>query len=135
MPTIMSDNDVIGQVNRLTVLGQSEGWADVWDELGIRVATFADVCLSADATDQEIWNVCQRQSIILVTGNRSSDESTSLEATLRTQADEHSLPVVTISDTGRILQDRNYAEHTLKRLLEILMDLENLRGSQRLFIP
>jgi hypothetical protein len=45
------------------------------------------------------------------------------------------LPVLTLADQDRVLRDRSYAGVVAERLLEILFDLDNLRGSGRLYLP
>ena len=67
-------------------------------------------------------------------GNRvgGTDSLTDVIAEL---ADERSLPVVTIADRARVLRDRRYAEDCAIKLLELMENIESLRGTGRLFIP
>jgi hypothetical protein len=46
-----------------------------------------------------------------------------------------SLPVVTISDQDRVLQDRIYAEKVAVKLLEYLIRIDEVRGAGRLYVP
>ena len=46
-----------------------------------------------------------------------------------------SLPVVTISDQVRVLQDRIYAEKVAVKLLEYLIRIDEVRGAGRLYVP
>jgi hypothetical protein len=46
-----------------------------------------------------------------------------------------SLPVVTISDQDRVLQDRLYAEKVAVKLLEYLIRIDEVRGAGRLYVP
>ena len=46
-----------------------------------------------------------------------------------------SLPVLTITDPGLVLTDRDYAERVATQVLEYLLDLDNVRGTGRLFVP
>ena len=48
---------------------------------------------------------------------------------------DHLHEVVTIADPDRLMRDRDYAERAAAQLLEYLLDLENLRGAGRLYIP
>ena len=45
------------------------------------------------------------------------------------------LPVVTISDQDRVLQDRIYAEKVAVKLLEYLIRIDEVRGAGRLYVP
>ena len=43
--------------------------------------------------------------------------------------------MLTIADPDRLMRDRDYAERAAVQLLEFLMDLDNLRGAGRLYVP
>jgi hypothetical protein len=58
-----------------------------------------------------------------------------LEATIRTHGTSQSLPVFTLADANRVLNERSYAERVSDRLLEFLFDIEGLRGAGRLYLP
>ena len=135
MIRIMSDNDVRGHVGRLLEVCRTSPWDEIWTDLGVEVCTFADLGLSEDADDAAVWHACQRNEIVLITGNRNADGPTSLELTIRNESTAQCLPVLTIADRGRLARDREYAESVLERLLEVLIDLEALRGAGRLFLP
>ncbi len=135
MRKIMSDNDVTGHFRRLAEICQSPDWIDLWEGLGCEVCTFADVGLSPDAKDAEVWRVCQARDVVLITGNRNAEGRDSLEATIRSQNSSQCLPVLTLADSDRVLQDRHHAEAVVERLMEILMDVESLRGAGRLYPP
>jgi hypothetical protein len=45
-----------------------------------------------------------------------------------------SLPVLTISEPQRLLSSRAYARRVAERLMEYLIDVENLRGTGRLYL-
>lgn len=79
--------------------------------------------------------MCQDLGIVLVTGNRNADGVDSLEMTVRNHGTVKSLPVLTISDSKRLLRDRDYPQAAAVKLLEYLTDLENFRGTGRLYIP
>ena len=78
---------------------------------------------------------CQRQGIVLITGNRNAEGPESLEITIRNENGPDCLPVLTIADRDRLMRDREYAESVLERLLETVIDLKVLRGAGRLFLP
>jgi predicted nuclease of predicted toxin-antitoxin system len=131
----MSDNDVTGHFRRLLEICQSAEWADFWQALGCEICTFADVGLSPNAKDAEVWRVCQARDVVLITGNRNAEGSDSLETTIRSRNSPQCLPVLTLADPDRVLQDRRYAEAAVERLMEILLGIESLRGAGRLYLP
>jgi uncharacterized protein with von Willebrand factor type A (vWA) domain len=58
-----------------------------------------------------------------------------LEAVIQNENQPDSLPVKTIADATRILQDRLYAERVAERLLEYLMRIDEVRGTGRIYVP
>ncbi len=58
-----------------------------------------------------------------------------MEATIRNENQPDSLPVFTIADTNRVLQDRLYAEAVAERLLDYLMRIDEVRGTGRIYVP
>ena len=58
-----------------------------------------------------------------------------LEATIEQFSTEASLPVLTISEPHRIFTNNEYTYRVAVRLLEYLDDMDNLRGTGRLFLP
>jgi len=135
MLKIMADNDVVGHVRALVQICESPPWDEFWHEVECEFLTLVDLDLAEDATDAEIWYACQKGEIVLITGNRNANHPESLEITIRQQNDKECLPVITLADRDRIIRDRAYAEIVVERLLEILFDLDNLRGTGRLFVP
>jgi predicted nuclease of predicted toxin-antitoxin system len=135
MPTIMADHDVEGHVRVLLTIWLSPGWIDLWTDAHCNVVSFRDLGLDEKSTDAEIWQLCQEQAIILVTGNRNAEGEDSLEQTMRRHANPDCLPVLTIGDTDRLMRDRRYAESVAARLLDYVRDIDVLRGSARLYLP
>ncbi len=135
MPAIMADNDCKGQFAVIQALLESDAWRDLWSALKIPVVTFEDVGLPASAPDAAVWQACQERQIVLVTGNRNAEGADSLEATIRTHNEASSLPVITVADPKRLMKSRAYAEKVVERLMDILLDLDNRRGTGRLFVP
>lgn len=135
MPAIMADHDVEGQVQVLLRLLTSAEWHEVWQELAVRIESFAHLGVSANSSDAELWRICQAQQIILITGNRNRAGPEALEAVMARYNTPTSLPVLTIGDPRRVLSSRTYAERVVTRLLEYLLDLENFRGTGRLDLP
>jgi hypothetical protein len=73
--------------------------------------------------------------LVLVTANRNTDGPDSLGAMIATENRPDSLPVVTVADQEAPRLDREYARRVTVRLLEVLYDIENLRGSGRAYVP
>jgi hypothetical protein len=135
MLAIMADHDVEGQMQVLLRLLTTAEWHEVWRELAVHVESFAHLGLPTDSSDAELWQICQTQQIILITGNRNSLGPEALEAVMARDKTLTSLPVLTIADPRRILSSPAYAERVAIRLLEYLLDLENYRGTRRLYLP
>ena len=135
MLRIMSDNDVRGHVARMMDICQSTYWAELWRDLDCVLCTFEDFQLRADANDATIWQTCQDNETLLITGNRNADDPESLESTIRQWNTADCLPVLTLADPDRIGRDGQYAQLVVERLFEILMDLDALRGTGRLYLP
>lgn len=71
------------------------------------------------------------------TGSKIVDDdgSDSLEATIQQHNTPHSLPIFTLANDQRVLRDRLYAEAIADWLLEFLFDIDNYRGTGRLYLP
>jgi hypothetical protein len=135
MLRLMSDNDVRGQVSRLMDICQLAPWDEMWRDLGCVLVTFGTVHLADDATDATVWQTCQDNEILLITGNRNAEGPESLEMTIRQRNKADCLPVLTLADPDRIQRERAYAESVVERLFDVLIDVDGLRGTGRLFLP
>ncbi len=135
MVRVMADNDVQGQFNELLRLCTTDAWSDIFAELSVRVEAFEGMGLARDAPDGEVWRACQDRGVVLFTGNRNSEGTDSLEATIRTGNRPDSLPVITLGDPQRFTRDRRYAEEAAERFLEYLLDIDAYRGAGRLYVP
>jgi hypothetical protein len=93
------------------------------------------VGLAANASDAAVWSFCQQEELILLTANRNEAGPDSLEAILRARNSPTSLPVFTLADPRHFEVSREYAERVAERLLEYLMDIDQFRGTGRLFLP
>jgi hypothetical protein len=54
---------------------------------------------------------------------------------IREEITSTSLPVITISDGDRLLNDSEYWQRCAIRLVEIVLDINTYMGVSRLFIP
>jgi hypothetical protein len=131
----MADHDVEGQVRVLLRLLTSGAWCEVWHGLAMRVESFASLGLPENTPDAALWQFCQAQQIILITGNRNKVGTDALEAVIARNNTPTSLPVLTIGTPPRVLSSREYAERVATRLLEVLLDVEQYRGTGRLYLP
>ena len=93
-----------------------------------------DYGLPANLPDQEIWRFAQAHHLLLVTANRNSDDTTSLQATLRRENTPDALPVITIA-RKESLKQRDYRQRLVLRLAEIIVDLDDNLGTGRLYVP
>lgn len=110
----------------------SQGWLDF---VQIRFVMFEEVGLSIDSNDRIVWRVAQKNRMILLTANRSMKDEDSLEQVMREENTQNSLPVVTIGNADRVLNDSSYRERCVDRIVEIAIYTVNYMGARRVFIP
>ncbi|MDF5715322.1 MAG: ACP S-malonyltransferase [Rhizonema sp. NSF051] len=96
--------------------------------------TFNEIALPTDSNDRIVWRFAQENLMILLIANRSMKEEDSLEQILREENTSTSLPVITISNVAR-LDEPVYRHHCVNRLIEVVLDIDDYRGSRRIFIP
>jgi hypothetical protein len=132
---ILSDVNIVGQVQVLLTILESAAWREVWHHFNLPLRNFRDLGLAANVSDAVIWGVCQQEQIILLTGNRNASGPDSLENTIRTRNQPDSVPVFTLADPDEVLRSKKYAERVVERLLEYLVDIDNYRGTGRLYLP
>jgi hypothetical protein len=110
----------------------SQGWLDI---LPIQFVNFAEVDLAIDSNDRMVWRLAQAKQIILLTANRSMKGKDSLEQVMREESTSNSLPVFTIANADRLLNDVDYRGRCVESLIEITLDIDSYRGVRRIFIP
>ncbi len=135
MKAILGDFNIEGQVRLLIAALEAEGWSELWAELGLEVMTFARLGIPGTTPDDELWRLCQREQIVLLTANRNHDGPDSLEAVIRNENRAGSLPVFTLGDADRVAESREYAVRTAVQLLDHLLRIDDLRGTGRLYLP
>ena len=114
---------------------QAETWAEFWQALGLALRRFEDVGLSASATDLEVWNICQTEQLILITDNRNLASEDSLESTIRRNNTAKSLPAFTIADMIGFRTTASYVERVVEALYDWLLQIDQVRGTGRLYLP
>jgi hypothetical protein len=135
MPTVMADHDVVGHVQTLLSIWLSPGWLDIWTDMNCEVESFERLGIAEDSPDIQVWQICQDQEIVLITGNRNAEGADSLENTIRRFGTARSLPVLTIGDPDRLMRDRRYAEDVAAQILDYIRDADKMRGAGRLYVP
>ena len=135
MKGILADINARGPVQDLVREMQAPKWIEFWNHLGLALFHFENLGLQQEAPDMEIWEKCQENQLILITDNRNKNSPDSLEATIQQHNTLESLPVFTIADLRKFQKSRTYAERVLERLYECLLDIDNLRGTGRLYLP
>jgi hypothetical protein len=131
----MADNDVGGQFDELLQVLNSDELREFWEDLQLGVLTFASLGLERNAPDAVVWDACQANEVILITGNRNNDGPDSLEATLRARNQAGSLPVFTLVHPRRVRESRSYATEVAVKLLEHLLEIDRYRGAGRIWLP
>lgn len=138
MQGVIADADFLGHFERLLAVMQSEEWLPYWDALRLQIFDFGSLGLTHDTRDRMVWNRCQERELVLITGNRNDDGPDSLESTIR-DATSSSLPVFTVGDVQRVLEDAGYARAIAVDLLDYLFTLrerpEQLLGAGRIYLP
>ena len=81
----------------------NQGWLEL---LPIHFVSFKEMNLPIDSSDRVVWKIAQANQMILLTANRSMKGEDSLEQVLREENRLDSLPVITIGDPDRFLEDR-----------------------------
>ena len=110
----------------------NQGWLDI---IPIRFVTFAQMELPIDSDDRVVWRLAQENQMILLTANRSMKGKDSLEQVMREENTPNSLPVITIGNPDRLLNDWEYRERCVESLIEIVLGINGYMGVSRLFIP
>jgi hypothetical protein len=132
---ILGDVNIGRQVNVLVTILESAAWRSLWGHCNLPLLTFQELGLDRKDSDAKIWQLCQQEQIILLTANRNADGPDSLEETIRTRNTPQSLPVFTIADAQEVLESKAYAERVVESFLDYLLDLDNVRGTGRLYLP
>jgi len=126
------DHNLRGHAVLLSGSLLSSGWLD-W--VFIRFITFDEMGLPIYSDDQVVWQLAQSNQMILLTANRSRKGENSLEQVMGEEITSTSLPMITIGDADRLLNDSEYRQRCAIRPVEIVLDINTYMGVSRLFIP
>lgn len=107
------------------------GWLEI---LSVQFVTFREARLSMESSDRMVWRYAQENQMMILTANRNMKGEDSLEQVMREGNTADSFPVLTIADLDR-LDEFDYRERCVERLIEIVLDIDNYMGAGRLFIP
>lgn len=133
MQYILSDHNCEGQAEAIFDALRHRGFFPL---VPMTLIQFRDIGLDNRTSDREVWQFCQENGYLLLTGNRTtSDGAKSLENVIDQYLKEDSLPVITIGNLGRIKADPTYCWRCAENLVEIVLDLDKVRGTPRLYIP
>lgn len=135
MPVILIDANIEGQGALIWMRMQTSEWRDVAAELDVTLRTFREVGLDPASPDDIVWRFCQAHGYYLLTSNRNEDFEHSLEATLRREGTATSLPVFTLPLPDRVYYSPTFLDRIVGKLLEYIVDADNIRGTGRLYLP
>jgi hypothetical protein len=126
------DHNLEGHALLLSGSITNQGWQDLFS---IRFVLLEEMSLSVNSSDRVVWRFAQANQMLLLTANRRMKGKDSLEQVLQEENTPTSFPVVTIGDADRVLNDPDYRDLCVNRLLEIVLYIENYIGTRRIFIP
>jgi hypothetical protein len=134
MQIILSDHNCEGQAKAIfDVLHFDGAWLQL---VPMQLKWFRQINLATSASDEAVWQLCQEQGYLLLTGNRTADDrERSLEFTIRRLMKPDSLLVLTIGNLQRVNVDPTYRKACAERLAEIVDELYKYRGVTRLYLP
>lgn len=135
MVQLLVDANLDGHAALLDMRLRTQMWRELRDHLDIQLVHFEKAGIDRNAKDDIVWRLCQEKGYYLLTANRNLESEDSLEATIRRESSEQSLPVFTFADAERIYESSAYLDKVVESLLEYLMSEENLRGLGRIFLP
>lgn len=130
-----ADENCDAHLAALLRICRSNQWREIWDAIGMGAHTFESLQVRRALPDDQLWAMCQRDGLILLTANRNQDGPASLEATIRSRGTATSLPVITLADAVRLLRDSAYAEDAAIQLMELLLDIDSMKGTGRVYLP
>jgi hypothetical protein len=104
------------------------------DVMPLQLLHFRQIGLPIGSNDREIWRYVQARQMLLLTGNRNMDGEHSLGVVIREENQASSLPVLTIGNIDRVA-GATYRRRCANRLAEIVIYLDDYRGTGRIYLP
>ena len=135
MCRLLADVHADGYLAALVRVCREPQWVGFWENAHGETFTLSDFGLKDTVKDNVLWEFCQSEQLLLVTGNRKDEGPDSLEAAIRLRGTPQSLPVVTLANFRVLRQSREHREKAAIRLLEIMMEVDRFRGTGRIYIP
>jgi hypothetical protein len=135
VPVILVDANIEGHGAHIARRMQAAEWREIAVALDVVFRWFRDVGLDQAASDDAVWRFCQSQGFYLLTSNRNAESEDSLEATLRREGMPTSLPIFTLPFPDRIYESPVFLERVVEKLLDYMLDADNLLGAGRLYLP
>ena len=134
---LLADVNVSGYMAYLQLRLVALGFWPVFVELGLDLATFNQVGLAEDANDRIVWNFCQREGWVLFTENRNHKDEDSLNAVLEDSFRSGNLPVVTLANKSRFVEDREYANRIAADVADVLYEIATMgyEAPPRVYVP
>ncbi len=129
--TILIDQDLLGFDVFLEEGLKETGWSPL---IQVQFTRLRDYDLPANFPDQDVWRFVQTHRFLLVTSNRNSEDETSLQVTIQRENTDSSSPVVTIADKEALVFP-DYRQRVAHSLADIILYLDNYRGTGRLYVP
>jgi hypothetical protein len=135
VPVILIDVNIEGQGTLIGLRMQTSEWRELAAALDVTFRTFREVGLDPASPDAVVWQFCQAHGCYLLTSNRNEDCEDSLEATLRRDETPTSLPVFTLPLADRVYHSPTFLDRVVEKLLDYVLDADNIRGTGRLYLP
>jgi hypothetical protein len=135
VPVILIDANIEGQGALIWMRMQTSEWREFTVDLDVTLRTFREVGLEPASPDDVVWRFCQANGYYLLTSNRNEDSQGSLGATLRREGTPTSLPLFTLPLPDRVYHSPTFLDRVVEKLLEYVLDADDIVGAGRLYLP
>ena len=135
MRGLVADHNAIGHLRLLLSLFEAEPLRTAWTRLGLTIEEFDDLDLQRNSSDKLVWLACQEAEVVLVTANRRKKGVDSLAEVIETLGKANSLPVFTLANPKKVFTSKVYARRVAEEMLRYLMEIDDYRGTGRLYVP
>jgi hypothetical protein len=135
VPVILIDANIEGQGAHIWMRMRTAEWREFTTALDVTFRTFGEIGLDPASADDVVWRLCQAEGYYLLTSNRNEEREDSLEATLRREGTPNSLPVFTLPLPDRVYHSPTFLDRVVEKLLDYVLFADNIRGTQRLYLP